>query len=128
MCFPLHWSLLCSTGQSASSFTVSPWAPGLALAVSELAALGRARRMSAESWDVCRHHLGGMDPAKESRGHHVLSNPSPLHSLLLLLLLLLSHSNRVGLCATQSNPIDGSPPGSPVPGRDCFRAGVEYVW
>ena len=30
----------------------------------------------------------------------------------LLLLLLLSHFSRVRLC----NPIDGSPPGSPVPG------------
>ena len=54
--------------------------------------------MSTESWDVCRHHLGGMDPAKESRGHDVLSNPSPLYSqllLLLLLLLLLSRFSRV---------------------------------
>ena len=32
---------------------------------------------------------------------------------LLLLLLLLSHFSRVQLCAT---PIDGGPPGSPVPG------------
>ena len=31
---------------------------------------------------------------------------------LLLLLLLLSHFSRVTLC----DPIDGSPPGSPVPG------------
>ena len=40
---------------------------------------------------------------------HCLSQPN----LLLLLLLLLSHFSRVRLCAT---PIDGSPPGSPVPG------------
>ena len=33
-------------------------------------------------------------------------------SLLLLLLLLLSHVTRVRLC----DPIDGGPPGSPVPG------------
>ena len=35
---------------------------------------------------------------------------------LLLLLLLLSRFSRVGLCATPCDPIDGSPPGSPVPG------------
>ena len=35
-----------------------------------------------------------------------------LHLTSLLLLLLLSHLSRVRLC----NPIDGSPPGSPVPG------------
>ena len=33
-------------------------------------------------------------------------------SLLLLLLLLLSHFSRVQLC----DPIDSSPPGSPIPG------------
>ena len=33
--------------------------------------------------------------------------------MLLLLLLLLSRFSRVQLCVT---PIDGSPPGSPVPG------------
>ena len=38
---------------------------------------------------------------------------SDLERLLLLLLLLLSCFSRVRLCAT---PIDGSPPGSPVPG------------
>ena len=38
---------------------------------------------------------------------------SLIQHMLLLLLLLLSHFSRVRLCAT---PIDGSPPGSPVPG------------
>ena len=33
-----------------------------------------------------------------------------------LLLLLLSHFSRVQLCATPSDPIDGRPPGSAVPG------------
>ena len=41
--------------------------------------------------------------------HHL---GSPEMSLLLLLLLLLSHFSHVWLC----DPIDGSPPGSPVPG------------
>ena len=31
-------------------------------------------------------------------------------------LLLLSHFSRVRLCATPCDPIDGSPPGSPIPG------------
>ena len=35
-----------------------------------------------------------------------------LLQLLLLLLLVLSHFSRVRLC----DPIDGSPPGSPIPG------------
>ena len=34
----------------------------------------------------------------------------------LLLLLLLSCFNHVRLCATPCDPIDGSPPGSSVPG------------
>ena len=39
-----------------------------------------------------------------------------MYDMLLLLLLLLSRFSRVGLCATPCDPIDGSPPGSPVPG------------
>ena len=69
-CFPFPRSLLCCAGRSALALKTL-------LAVSELPALGLAPQMSAESWDVCRHHLGGMDPAKESRGQGVLSNPSP---------------------------------------------------
>ena len=41
-----------------------------------------------------------------------LAQQSEGHSLYGLLLLLLSHFSRVRLC----DPIDGSPPGSPVPG------------
>ena len=33
-----------------------------------------------------------------------------------LLLLLLSRFSRVRLCGTPCDPIDGSPPGSPIPG------------
>ena len=44
----------------------------------------------------------------------------------LLLLLLLSRFGCVRLCATPCNPIDGSPPGSPVPG--ILQAGtLEWV-
>ena len=33
-----------------------------------------------------------------------------------MLMLMLSHFSRIQLCATLCDPIDGSPPGSPIPG------------
>ena len=54
-------------------------------------------------------------PQTANQGHLHLTCciPCVQHTVLLLLLLLLSRFSRVRLCAT---PIDGSPPGLPVPG------------
>ena len=56
----------------------------------------------------------GLGVGRASRQHTGVSSVKPrlMLAMLLLLLLLLSHFSRVRLC----NPIDGSPPGSPVPG------------
>ena len=52
-------------------------------------------------------------PADEEIWERGLDQVHRIDSTSLLLLLLLSHFSRVRLCV---DPIDGSPPGSPIPG------------